>query len=69
MSFHYQDNLMAAREANSSPRRQIVPCPRTQGWLAMIEAGIDLSVHRTNTLDNFNDKSNYGYRKRVKLVS
>lgn len=69
MNFRYQENLMAAREANGSSRRQIVPCPRTQGWLVMIEAGIDLSVHRNSTLDNFNDKSNYGYRKRVKLVS
>ena len=69
MNFRYQENLMAACEANGSSRPQIVPCPRTQGWLAMIEAAIDLNVHRTNTLDNFNDKSNYGYRKRVKLVS
>lgn len=69
MNFQYQDNLMAAREANRSSHRQIVPCPRTQGWLVMSEAGIDLNVYRTSTLDNFNDKSNYGYRKRVKLVS
>ncbi len=69
MNFRYQENLMATREANHSSRRQIVPCPRPQGWLVMVEAGIDLNAYRTSTLDNFNDKSNYGYRKRVKLVS
>jgi hypothetical protein len=72
MNFHYQDNFMGARGANRSSRRQSVPCPRTLGWLVMpvvIEAGIDLKVYRTSTLDNFNVKFNYGYRKRVKLVS
>lgn len=76
MNFRYQENLMAVRGANSSPRRQCLTCPRTQGWPVMptlvkaaVEVGNALAVHLISTLDNFNDKSNHGYRKRVILAS
>ncbi len=67
MNFRYQENLMAAREANGAPRRQVVPCPHAQGWLAVVEVGINLNTDRISTLDNFT-KSDHGYRKREKLA-
>lgn len=69
MNFRYQENLMVAREANGSPRRQVMPCLHAQGWLAIVEVGIYLNTDRVSTLDNFDNKSDYGYRKREKLVS
>ncbi|MBI1760499.1 MAG: hypothetical protein HYR56_03595 [Acidobacteria bacterium] len=65
MNFRYQENLMAAREANGSPRRQVVPCLSAKGWPAFVEVGIDPNTERISTLANFDNKSDYGYRKRV----
>ena len=68
MNFRYQENLMAARQANGSPRRQVVPCLHALGWPTVVEVGIYLNTAGISTLDNFDNKSDYGYRKREKLV-
>ena len=69
MNFRYPENLMAAREANDSPRYQIASTcefgPRGYEWPVMVQVGIGLHLQDALTRDKFNG---HRYRPRRKLA-